>query len=66
MNGVAHYFDDIVVYGSTKEEHDKNLEAVMNKFQEKGLIELGAKDYMQVTMENEKLKSENRKLLARI
>lgn len=31
-NGVNVYMDDVVVYGSTREEHDKKLEFVIGKF----------------------------------
>lgn len=37
LSGVLSYFDDVVVYGSTPEEHWKNLRAVMAKLQDCGL-----------------------------
>ncbi|XP_022779210.1 uncharacterized protein K02A2.6-like [Stylophora pistillata] len=37
LSGVLSYFDDVVVYGSTPEEHWKNLCAVMDKLQDFGL-----------------------------
>lgn len=37
MRGVAVYFDNIYVSGRTREEHDKNLEEVLKRLQEKGL-----------------------------
>lgn len=35
--GVRNIFDDIVVHGSTKEEHDENLEGLLIRLREKGL-----------------------------
>lgn len=37
LSGVLSYFDDVVVYGSTPEEHWKNLRAVTAKLQDCGL-----------------------------
>ena len=37
LSGVLSYFDDVVVYGSTPEEHWQNLRAVMDKLQVSGL-----------------------------
>ncbi|XP_043199020.1 uncharacterized protein K02A2.6-like isoform X1 [Amphibalanus amphitrite] len=37
LNGVACYLDDILVTGRTREEHQANLDAVMQRLQERGL-----------------------------
>ena len=37
LTGVATIVDDILVYGSTKEEHDANLKAVLQRSLEKGI-----------------------------
>lgn len=35
--GVRNIFDDIVVHGATKEDHDRNLEGLLQRLSEKGL-----------------------------
>ena len=35
--GVINIFDDIVVHGATKEDHDRNLEGLLQRLSEKGL-----------------------------
>lgn len=42
-NGVVNYLDDILVSGRTKDEHDKNLEAVLRKLQEHNVLINSAK-----------------------
>ena len=37
LSGVLNYFDDVVVYGSTPEEHWENLRAILNTLQASGL-----------------------------
>ena len=37
LKGVVCLIDDVLVYGATQEEHDKNLSAVLNQIQEAGL-----------------------------
>ena len=37
MDGVTYYMDDIVVYGSTKEEHDERLNALLSLLKKVGL-----------------------------
>ena len=37
LRGVVCLMDDVLVYGSTQEEHDKNLLAALNRIQEAGL-----------------------------
>ena len=37
MEGVALYMDDILIYGSSKEEHDRRLAKVLMKIKESGL-----------------------------
>lgn len=37
LSGVVAIVDDILVYGKSREEHDKNLRAVLNRALEKGL-----------------------------
>ncbi|KAK7933266.1 hypothetical protein WMY93_004162 [Mugilogobius chulae] len=37
LEGVAGIVDDIIVFGKTKEEHEKNLKAMLNRTREKGL-----------------------------
>ena len=37
LKGVVCLIDDVLVYGATQEEHDKNLSAVLNRIQEAGL-----------------------------
>ena len=32
------FLDDIIVYGSTKEEHDERLNALLNRLQSNGLV----------------------------
>jgi type IV secretory pathway VirB4 component len=34
---VANFSDDIIVFGSTKEEHDRRLEAVLSRLNDSGL-----------------------------
>jgi len=38
LNGVTSIADDIFVYGSTEEEHDRNLINLMERAQEKGIV----------------------------
>ncbi|XP_048589536.1 uncharacterized protein K02A2.6-like [Nematostella vectensis] len=38
LNGVTGIADDIFVYGSTEEEHDRNLTDLMGRAQEKGIV----------------------------
>ncbi|XP_048583419.1 uncharacterized protein K02A2.6-like [Nematostella vectensis] len=38
LNGVTSIADDIIVYGSTEEEHDRNLTDLMERAQEKGIV----------------------------
>ena len=38
LKGCFSYLDDIIVYGSTKEEHDESLNAVLNRLQSNGLV----------------------------
>lgn len=37
LEGVACIVDDIVVFGKTKEEHDRNLQAMLSRTRERGL-----------------------------
>ncbi|XP_055005269.1 uncharacterized protein K02A2.6-like [Boleophthalmus pectinirostris] len=37
LPGVQNYLDDIVVYGASKEEHDRHLQAVLKRLSEAGL-----------------------------
>ena len=37
LRGVVCLMDDVLVYGSTQEEHEKNLLAALNRIQEAGL-----------------------------
>lgn len=37
LEGVACIMDDIVVFGKTKEEHDRNLRAMLSQTRERGL-----------------------------
>ena len=37
LNGTLNISDDIIVHGKTREEHDQNLEALLNRLQEKNL-----------------------------
>lgn len=34
LEGVIVYLDDVVVYGSTKEEHDRRVEALLERMKE--------------------------------
>ena len=38
LKGCFSFLDDIIVYGSTKEEHDKRLNAVLSRLQSNGLV----------------------------
>ena len=38
LKGCFRFLDDIIVYGSTKEEHDERLNAVLNRLQSNGLV----------------------------
>ena len=38
MKGCFSFLDDVIVYGSTKEEHDERLNAVLNRLQSNGLV----------------------------
>ena len=38
LTGCFSFLDDIIVYGSTKQEHDERLNAVLNRLQSNGLI----------------------------
>ena len=37
LEGAKNIYDDILVHGKTEQEHDKNLFAVLNRFEERGL-----------------------------
>lgn len=37
LDGVAGIVDDIIVFGKTKEEHDRNLRAMLNRTRQRGL-----------------------------
>ena len=37
LDGVAHIQDDIIIWGHSKAEHDKNLEQVLAHFEKSGL-----------------------------
>ena len=37
LPGVRNIYDDVIVYGSTEQEHDQNLLNVLNRLSEKGL-----------------------------
>ena len=37
LNGVRNISDDIIVFGKTQEDHDKNLEAAFARLKEKNL-----------------------------
>ncbi|CAF1137532.1 unnamed protein product, partial [Brachionus calyciflorus] len=37
IDGALNYSDDIIVFGSTKEEHDRRLEKVLQRLQDNGL-----------------------------
>ncbi|XP_055540746.1 uncharacterized protein K02A2.6-like [Wyeomyia smithii] len=38
LEGIIVYLDDVVVYGSTKEEHDKRLQGLQNRLKEYGVL----------------------------
>ena len=38
LKGCFSFLDDIIVFGSTKEEHDERLNVVLNRLQSKGLV----------------------------
>ena len=38
LKGCFSFLDDIIVYGSTKEEHDERLNAVLNRLQSNGMV----------------------------
>ena len=50
MPGVAAIVDDILIYGGTRDEHDRNLRKVLDRAREKGIhfnpdkMEIGVKE----------------------
>lgn len=37
LKGVQNYLDDVIVYGTDQEDHDRNLQAVLTALKEVGL-----------------------------
>lgn len=47
--GVQNYLDDLIIYGTTPTEHDRNLETVLLKLKEAGLVLNDDKCYFKQT-----------------